>query len=173
MLRAYSIHNPGGMPMFRSSVKSRTMLSIHCRPMQPHDYWEVAEIDSKCFESPWSDSAIKSLLRKGEHDAIVGMLAGRVVAYEFHRITRDSLELLRFAVDPRFRRATVGTQMVKRLVQKAGMLNKTAVRLCVRETNLPGQLFWRSQGFKAICVWRGHYKDTWEDAYRMVYGDLS
>lgn len=39
----------------------------------------------------------------------------------------------------------------------------------IRETNLPGQLFFRALGFKAREVWGGYYATTAEDAYRMEY----
>ena len=39
----------------------------------------------------------------------------------------------------------------------------------VRETNLAAQLFFRTQGFRAVSVLRSYYDDTPEDAYVMSY----
>jgi ribosomal-protein-alanine N-acetyltransferase len=39
----------------------------------------------------------------------------------------------------------------------------------VRETNLPAQVFFRSNGFRAISVMRNFYDDTPEDAYAMQF----
>ena len=39
----------------------------------------------------------------------------------------------------------------------------------VRETNLAAQLFYQSQGFRAVRVLRNHYADSAEDAYVMQY----
>jgi ribosomal-protein-alanine N-acetyltransferase len=39
----------------------------------------------------------------------------------------------------------------------------------VRETNLTAQLFFRSQGFKAVRVLRSYYEDSGEDAFLMQY----
>lgn len=39
----------------------------------------------------------------------------------------------------------------------------------IRETNLAGQLFLRSQGFRAVSVLRDYYDDITEDAYVMLY----
>ena len=39
----------------------------------------------------------------------------------------------------------------------------------VRETNVPAQLFFSNNGFRAVTVLRKHYDDTCEDAYYMRY----
>ncbi|HEV3083032.1 MAG TPA: ribosomal-protein-alanine N-acetyltransferase RimI, partial [Gemmataceae bacterium] len=39
----------------------------------------------------------------------------------------------------------------------------------VRESNLPAQLFFKSQGFKAVRVLRRYYEDSGEDAYLLQY----
>ena len=37
------------------------------------------------------------------------------------------------------------------------------------ETNLPAQLFFSKQGFRAVRVLRGYYEDSGEDAFLMQY----
>ena len=39
----------------------------------------------------------------------------------------------------------------------------------MRETNLPAQLFFRENGFRAVSVLHSYYSDTPEDAYIMQY----
>jgi len=52
---------------------------------------------------------------------------------------------------------------------KLSQQRRKEIILEVRETNLMAQKFFRSQGFRAVCVLRDHYDDTQDDAYQMVY----
>jgi ribosomal-protein-alanine N-acetyltransferase len=71
------------------------------------------------------------------------------------------------AVDAR--RGRVGTQMVRRLIDKLSQQRRREIMLEVRETNLAAQLFYKSMGFVALGVLRDRYDDTTEDAYLMRF----
>ena len=86
--------------------------------------------------------------------------------YELHK---SKLHILNFAVSPSFRRLGVGGQMVAKLVSKLSSHRRTKITLEVRETNLPAQLFFRAQGFRAVRVLRAYYEDSGEDAFLMQY----
>jgi ribosomal-protein-alanine N-acetyltransferase len=57
--------------------------------------------------------------------------------------------------------------MAAKLVGKLSAQRRTRIVLEVRETNLDAQIFFRSQGFRAVNVLRDFYEDTTEDAYLM------
>ena len=59
--------------------------------------------------------------------------------------------------------------MTAKLVSKLSSHRRTRITLEVRETNLPAQLFFRAQGFKAMRVLRAIYEDSGEDAFLMQY----
>ncbi len=59
--------------------------------------------------------------------------------------------------------------MVAKLIGKLSRQRRTRITLEVRETNLAAQLFFRTQGFRAVNVLRNYYEDTPEDAYLMQY----
>ena len=63
----------------------------------------------------------------------------------------------------------VGKQMVLRLIDKLSQQRRNEILLDLRESNLDGQLFFRTQGFRAVKVVRCHYDDTAEDAYIMQF----
>jgi ribosomal-protein-alanine N-acetyltransferase len=86
--------------------------------------------------------------------------------YELHK-TR--LHILNFAVEPGRRRLGIGAQMVEKLINKLSQQRRHEIVLEVRETNLPAQLFFQTQGFRAVQVLRNHYHDSAEDAYLMQY----
>lgn len=99
----------------------------------------------------------------------IAELAGRVVGFMIYELHKGNLEILDFAVDPRYRRQGVGRQMVDRLKAKLSQQGQNELRLLVRERNLVAQLFFRSQGFLAVEVLSNEYDETDEDAYVMRY----
>jgi ribosomal-protein-alanine N-acetyltransferase len=97
-----------------------------------------------------------------EHD-------NRVVGFMIYELHKTKLHILNFAVAPVFRRLAVGAQMIEKLINKLSQQRRQEIVLEVRETNLAAQLFYQSQGFRAVRVLRGHYADSAEDAYVMQY----
>ncbi|MGC8639798.1 MAG: GNAT family N-acetyltransferase, partial [Isosphaeraceae bacterium] len=73
------------------------------------------------------------------------------------------------ATHPDCRRQGIGRQMVNKLVSKLSSQRRNRIALCVRETNLPSQFFFRTVGFRAVEVLREHFPDTGEDGYTMLY----
>ena len=59
--------------------------------------------------------------------------------------------------------------MVAKLISKLSSHRRTRITLEVRETNLAAQLFFRTQGFRAVRVLRAFYEDSGEDAFLMQY----
>ena len=59
--------------------------------------------------------------------------------------------------------------MVAKLIAKLSSQRRSRIVLEVRETNLAAQLFFRSNGFRAVSVLRVFYDDTPEDAYLMQF----
>jgi ribosomal-protein-alanine N-acetyltransferase len=59
--------------------------------------------------------------------------------------------------------------MVAKLISKLSSHRRTRITLEVRETNLAAQLFFRTQGFRAVRVLRSYYEDSGEDAFLMQY----
>ncbi len=97
-----------------------------------------------------------------EHD-------NRVVGFMIYELHKTKLHILNFAVAPAFRRLAVGTQMIEKLINKLSQQRRQEIVLEVRETNLQAQLFYQTQGFRAVNVLRSHYADSAEDAYVMHY----
>ena len=150
-------------------MDSDSSLPIHIRWMIRRDLPEVLQVEKESFEFPWSEDDFLRCLRQRN---CIGMVAGhedRIVGYMIYELHRSRLHILNFAVSPQVRRHKVGEQMVRKLVGKLSPQRRTRVQLEVRETNLSAQLFFRSQGFRAVSVMRNFYEDSPEDAYLMQY----
>ncbi len=144
------------------------MDKTHIRWMIRRDMPEVLEIERASFDAQWTESDFLRVLRQRNAVGMVADACDRVVGYMIYDLGNTWLHILNFAVAPEFRRRGVGAQMVAKLVGKLSSQRRTRITLEVREGNLQAQMFWKSQGFKAIRVLRGFYEDTAEDAYFMV-----
>lgn len=142
---------------------------VHIRWMIRRDMPEVLEIERQSFEFPWSDEDFVRCLRQRNCIGMVAEHDDRVVGYMIYELQKNRIHVLNFAVAADRRRQGVGSQMVAKLVAKLSAQGRTRILLEVRETNLPAQLFFRANGFRAVSVLRNYYEDTPEDAYLMQY----
>ena len=147
----------------------KAQVRVHIRWMIRRDMAEVLQIERESFEYHWSEEDFLSCLRQRNCIGMVAEYGERVVGFMIYELHKNRLHVLDFAAHPEFRRQGVGHQMVAKLVGKLSSHRRTRIALSVRETNLPAQLFFRIQGFRALEVVREHYQDTGEDAYVMQY----
>lgn len=150
-------------------MSNATETEIPIRWLIRCDMVDVLRIESASFDNPWIEDDFLNVLRQRNCIGMVAELAGRVVGFMIYELHKGNLEILDFAVDPRYRRQGVGRQMVDRLKAKLSQQGRTELRLLVRERNLVVQLFFRSQEFLAVDVLSNEYDDTDEDAYVMRY----
>ena len=140
---------------------------VHIRWMIRRDMPAVLSIEEASFEFPWCEEEFIRCLRQRN---CIGMVAERddeVVGFMIYELHKSRLHLLNFAVDPRYRRESIGRSMLDKLVSKLSSDRRNRIMLEVRETNLDAQLFFKQLGFRAISVLRDFYEDTTEDAYVM------
>ena len=151
------------------SSASSSQLDVQIRWLIRRDMPEVLRIESESFEFPWTEDDFLCCLRQRN---CIGMVAERdheIVGFMIYELHKSRLNILNFAVAAAYRRQGIGAQMILRLVDKLSQQRRNEIRLEVRERNLDAQLFFRDQGFRAVCVLRCHYDDTAEDAYIMQF----
>lgn len=149
---------------------------IHIRWMIRRDMPEVLQTEQQSFEHAWTEEDFLRCLRQRNCIGMVAEQGEKVVGFMIYELHKAKLHILNFAVHPTWRRSSVGTQMVGKLVSKLSSHRRTRITLEVRESNLAAQLFFRKVEFRAIRVLRGFYEDSGEDAFLMEYrfaGDTS
>ena len=144
-------------------------IAAHIRWMIRRDMSEVVSIENACFETLWCETDFIHVLRQRNCIGMVAECDECVVGYMVYELHKDLLQVLNFAVHPQFQRAGVGRLMVGKLASKLSHQRRRRIRLHVRETNLPAQLFFRAMQFRAISIVHDFYFDTLEDAYLMEY----
>jgi ribosomal-protein-alanine N-acetyltransferase len=147
----------------------KEQVRVHIRWMIRRDMPEVLQTEQESFEYSWSEEDFLRCLRQRNCIGMVAEQGEKVVGFMIYELHKAKLHILNFAVHPLFRRAGVGAQMVSKLISKLSSHRRTRITLEVRETNLPAQLFFRAQTFKAVRVLRSFYEDSGEDAFLMQY----
>jgi ribosomal-protein-alanine N-acetyltransferase len=133
------------------------------------DMPEVLQTEQESFEFAWTEEDFLRCLRQRNCIGMVAEQGEKVVGFMIYELHKSKLHILNFAVSPNTRRGGIGCQMVAKLISKLSSHRRTRITLEVRETNLPAQLFFQKQGFRAVRVLRSYYEDTGEDAFLMQY----
>jgi ribosomal-protein-alanine N-acetyltransferase len=147
----------------------KEQVRVHIRWMIRRDMPEVLHTEQESFEFAWTEEDFLRCLRQRNCIGMVAEQGEKVVGFMIYELHKNKLHILNFAVHPVCRRGGVGAQMVAKLISKLSSHRRTKITLEVRETNLTAQLFFRSQGFKAVRVLRSFYEDSGEDAFLMQY----
>ncbi|MCU0710265.1 MAG: ribosomal protein S18-alanine N-acetyltransferase [Pirellula sp.] len=143
--------------------------SVHIRWMIRRDMPSVLGIENASFEFPWTEDEFIRCLRQRDCIGMVAECSERVVGFMIYELHRTRIHVLSFAVHPDFRRQSVGSAMIEKLITKLAYQRRNRIVLEVRETNLDAQLFFRSLGFRATGVLRNFYEDSTEDAFLMQF----
>jgi len=130
---------------------------------------EALEIERRAFEFPWSEDEFIRCLRQRNCIGIGAKVNGRIVGYMVYEIYEKRFHVLNFAVDVLHRRSGIGSGLLGTLIGKMSVQRRMRIMLECRESNTAAQLFFRSQGFKAVSILRDFYDDTVEDAYVFQY----
>lgn len=130
----------------------------------------IVAIEHASHEFPLCEEEILEILRQRNQIGMVAERNDEVLGFMLYRLEKKHIHVIDLAVDPRFRRRGVGTQMVDKLKGKLAPDRRTRLAMTARETNLDGQLFLRKMGFRATAVERQSFEDSKEDGYVMEYG---
>ena len=133
------------------------------------DMPSILDIESKSFEFPWNEEDFIKSLRQRDTIGMVAEIGDEVAGFMVYELHKTRIHVVSFAVEPCFRRSGVGAAMIEKLRSKLHYQRRNRILLEVRETNLAAQLFFRSQGFRAISVLKKFYEQSEEDAYLMSY----
>lgn len=144
-------------------------VKVQIRWLIRRDMTQVLEIEQASFRHAWTEEDFLTCLRQRNCIGMVAEHDHQIVGFMIYELHKAKLRILNFAVAPWVRRMGVGAQMVQRLVDKLSQQRRKEIALEIRETNLPAQLFFQKQGFRALGVLRGHYEDTAEDAYLLNF----
>lgn len=144
-------------------------MPVHIRWFIRRDMPAVLEIESESFPYPWDEESFLRVMRQRNCVGLVAEYHDTIVGFVIYELFDARMGLLNLAVATRHRRQGVGAQLIAWLRRKLSPERRVRITLEVGERNLAAQLFFRSQGFRAVSILRDFYEDTDDDAYVMQY----
>jgi ribosomal-protein-alanine N-acetyltransferase len=144
-------------------------VKLQIRWLIRRDMAEVLGIERASFEFTWTEEDFLCCLRQRNCIGMVAECDHEIMGFMIYELHKSKLRILNFATASTCRRQGVGRQMIRRLIDKLSQQRRQEIVVDVRETNLPAQLFFQSEQFRAVRVLRNYYDDSDEDAYVMRY----
>ncbi len=143
---------------------------VHIRWMIRRDMPGVLAIEhGSGFECPWCEEDFLRVLRQRNCIGMVAEYRGQITGFMVYELHETDIHLLTLVVHPNCQRAGIGRQMIGKLIRKLSKLHRKRLTTSVREANLEGQLFLRSQGWLAKGIIRGQDIGSREDSYVFAY----
>ena len=146
-------------------------IGFEIRWMIRADMEHVEHIDELSNVRSWSTEDFIAALRKRNTVGKVYVVDERfVIGFMIYELHQHDYRITKLAIHPDARRVGIGSDMLQELIQRAeSAVNRSVIRVNVRETNLNVQLFLRSNGFQCESMDREFYSDTNEDSLFFSY----
>lgn len=132
----------------------------------------VVWIDMGSFVTSWGEDDFVATLQNRACIGLVAEVGETVVGFVVYELAKDSLIVLRMAVDYHYRRCGIGTEILERLKNKLSAQRREYLVTLVPDTDTEAHLFLKANGFKATLVLRSDVA-TERDLYkfRFTHGD--
>jgi len=137
------------------------------REFAPGDEKSIAELETECFSSPWSQAAILQSFNNGTA-FIVFEENGKVLGYAGLQMVLDEGYVTNIAVTKSARGTGIGKSLVGALISLAKDKGLAFISLEVRESNTPAISLYTKCGFKDFGKRKNFYQNPTEDAVIMT-----
>jgi len=157
----------------KEAAQGGKRVDVFLRWMIRLDMPQVLGIESQAAD-PWIEADFLYYLRQRNVNAFVAELGARILGFFLCEIKPRGFHLLHLMVHSDWRRKGIGRQMIDKLKENLPLAVSKQIRLTriladVRESNLGGQLFFKSQGFKAVRIIPEFFRNNGESSYFMRY----
>lgn len=147
-------------------------IPITIEQMQDGDVEFVAELDKKCFPTPWTVSAYYTEVHNTSAYYIVARCDGRIVGFAGMWLIMDESHITTIGVDPDFRGKKIGERMLVHILDESVHRGARRATLEVRRHNLIAQRLYTKYGFRTVALRKGYYANNNEDACIMWIDDM-
>lgn len=127
----------------------------------------ILEIDNSSFSQSWSLNDYKKFYRENNTEIII-IEKEKIIGYLVALKLVDTLEIVRIAVDKKYRNQGYGKKLIDIAQDFAIENNYKKIILEFRENNTAARNLYKSAEFKEINIRKKYYKDTLEDAIVML-----
>ncbi len=146
-------------------------IPVEIRQMVHEDIAQVADIERRSYEFPWSHGVFRDCLLAG-YTCIVMEREESAVGYSILSVVAGEAHILNLCVDPKFRQLGYGEQLLDELLSRARDMEVREIFLEVRPSNDTAIGLYRKKSFRLIASRPAYYqaREGREDA--AVYSKL-
>lgn len=130
----------------------------------------IDEIERLSFPAPWPKATFAGELQREWARIDVGVVDGRVVAFDNYWVVTTELHILVIATHPELRGRGYGAQLLDHAIAAAVATGCALATLEVRRSNTAAIALYERAGFKTVHVRARYYQDDGEDALVMLRG---
>ena len=141
------------------------------RLMVHDDIPQVADIERRSYEFPWSHGVFRDCLLAG-YSCFVLEREGDVVGYSILSVAAGEAHILNLCIDPKFRQLGYGEMLLDELLQRAAHEEVREILLEVRPSNEAAIALYRKKGFRLIASRPAYYQATEGREDAAVYSKL-
>jgi ribosomal-protein-alanine N-acetyltransferase len=141
---------------------------MHITPMTAETAGLVAELEARCFSTPWSAQSIRAELDSQWSIWLTALDGAQLAGYIGVQFGPDGGDIMTIATEPDLRGQGVGTALVE---AAAGLLRAKGLQwltLEVRPSNAAALGLYRALGFREVGRRPRYYKKPTEDALLMT-----
>lgn len=115
------------------------------RPYRQADFPAIRDIEIKSYDAVVAENQYAD---SWNCCSVFVLDNQKIVGFVLYSMSRNTVTIERLAVHPAWRQATIGSQLVQALLSDVKGFKRVVT--FVPETNLPGQVFLRANGFKCV-----------------------
>ena len=130
---------------------------VELRTMLHDDVAQVADIERRSYEFPWSHGVFRDCLLAGYH-CIVIEREERVGGYSILSIAAGEAHILNLCIDPKFRQLGYGEGLLEEILERAGNAEVKEVFLEVRPSNSKAIALYNKKGFRQVASRPAYYQ---------------
>ena len=128
-------------------------------PSDSEDLEDLAELERRCFERPWSQQVLAEEQALPSSCTLVACVEGVTAGYAIVRTIPGGAELLRLGVAPEHRRKSLARALMLACFEQLTRDAVPQLQLEVRADNLPALTLYGGLGFELRGRRRGYYED--------------
>lgn len=130
---------------------------VDIRTMVHDDIAQVADIERRSYDFPWSHGVFRDCLLAG-YSCIVIEREERVAGYSILSIAAGEAHILNLCVDPKYRELGYGQRLLEEILERAAGAEVGEIFLEVRPSNRKAIALYNKKGFRQVASRPSYYQ---------------